>query len=295
MATYDNTDGGGDWFEQDAPPANWWEGPPPQGFTGPWPPALPPGGSYGPNMGQIVYAGPTPIEDTPGYTPPTDTTTSPNYHPENFAPPAPAPVTGGGGGGYRGPAATTNTGMPTSGYGSAPAPYASDPNAPVFTPLPTYVAPTWEGGDFVNPSQSDLENSVGYQSRLNDRLQGQARRYAAGGTILNGGTVKALDRSAQDYATGEYQQLRSNSLDAYRQRYSQFQDKAGMDFSARTLNANENQNTYQNRATAYLQGNNRTLSDYLTNLTAKRNAELDYWSRLQDVNQTGAGAAGGSR
>jgi hypothetical protein len=68
-----------------------------------------------------------------------------------------------------------------------------------------------------------------------------------------------------------------------------------MDLNARTVNANDSQQSYQNRATRYLQTNNRTLSDYLTNLTARRNSELDYWSRLSDVNGTGSNLAGGSR
>lgn len=185
-------------------------------------------------------------------------------------------------------------GVPTSGFGAAPTPYASDPNAPQYEPLPTYVPPTWTGGDFQNPTEQDLYNSPGYQARLDQRLKGQARQFASQGTVLNGGTLKALDRSAQDYATGEYQTLRNNSFEAYKQRYSQFTDAAGMDLGARTLNANQNQNTFANRTATYNQGNARTLSDYITNVTNNRNAELDYWNRLNDVNNTGANLAGGS-
>jgi hypothetical protein len=79
------------------------------------------------------------------------------------------------------------------------------------------------------------------------------------------------------------------------QKYKQFTDAAGMDINARTVNANENQNTFANRLNLYTGNNARTLSDYLTNVTTKRNAELDYWNRLQDLNQTGASLAGGSR
>ena len=79
------------------------------------------------------------------------------------------------------------------------------------------------------------------------------------------------------------------------QKYKQFTDAAGMDLNARTINANENQNTFANRTQTYQAGNNRTLSDYITNLTGKRNSELDYWNRLHDVNQTGLSAATNSR
>jgi hypothetical protein len=161
--------------------------------------------------------------------------------------------------------------------------------------MPTYVPPTWTGGDFVNPTEADLHAMPGYQSQLDAGLQARERSAAAQGTVLSGGTQKALTRYGTDYANTNYQTLRNNTLDAYRQRYSQFTDKAGMDLQARTLNANENQNTFQNNTNRYLSGNSRTLTDFLTNLTAKRNAENDYWAHLNDLNGTGANLAGGSR
>jgi hypothetical protein len=213
------------------------------------------------------------------------TATNPAQQP-TAAPDAPTPGASGGGGG--------GGGQPTGGFGGQPPPYQSDPNAPDYQPLAPYVPPTWTGGDYVAPTEADLLASPGYGARMDRLLTGKARQYAAQGTILNGGTQVALNRSAQDYATGEYQTLRANTMEAYRQRYSQFQDTAGMSLAARTLNGNENQNNFMNRTSRYLQGNQRTLSDYLTNLTARRNWENDYWSRLNDLNQTGAGAAGGS-
>jgi hypothetical protein len=196
---------------------------------------------------------------------------------------------GGGGGGTAAP-----IGLPSSGFGAAPPPYHSNPDAPQYQPLPDYHAPTWTGGDFVNPTLDDLHNAPGYQARLDRLMTTRERAAAAQGTILNGGTLVALDRAGQDYAANEYQTLRSNALEAYKQRYSQFQDAAGMDLNARTINANQNQQTFANRTGTYNTDNARTLSDYLTNVTAQRNAELDYWQRLNDVNNTGAGLAGGS-
>jgi hypothetical protein len=186
-------------------------------------------------------------------------------------------------------------GVPTSGFGAAPPPYVSNPNAPVYQPLDTYRPPTWTGGDFVNPTIEDLYNSPGYGARLDSRMKAAGRQFAAQGTILNGGTLKALDRTGQDYATGEYQTLRGNAMEAYKQKYSQFTDAAGMDLTARTVNANQNQNTFANNLSTYNAGNARTLSDYLTNATTTRNSELDYWNRLKDVNDTGANLAVGSR
>jgi HPt (histidine-containing phosphotransfer) domain-containing protein len=244
-----------DWWTANAPPLT--PGPP---ITGP--------GWNGPT---VEYPGFTNIVKNPTGVPPTTIEQPPPG-------PGPAPM-----------------GVPTSGFGAAPTPYASDPNAPTYTPLPTYTAPTWQGGDYKNPTEADLLASPGYQARLDASLQARNRSAAAQGTVLNGGTLKALDRTAQDYATNEYQTLRNNTYDAYVQKYKQFTDSAGMDLNARTVNANENQNTFANRTGSYLQGNARTLSDYLTNLTATRNSELDYWNRLQDVSGTGATLAGNSR
>lgn len=201
---------------------------------------------------------------------------------------------GGGGGATAAPGWSAPAGPPSSGFGAAPPTYQSDANAPQFQPLPEYRAPTWTGGDFVNPSEEDLKNSPGYQARLDQLIKTNTRRAAAQGTVLNGGTLQALDRAGQDYASNEYQTFRNNALDAYKQKYSQFTDAAGMDLNARTINANQNQATFANRTQTYNTGNARTLSDYLTNVTAQRNAELDYWNRLNDVNQTGAQLAGSS-
>jgi hypothetical protein len=187
------------------------------------------------------------------------------------------------------------SGLDAASFGSTPAPYQSDPNAPVYEPLAPYERPKWTGGDYVAPTEAELLASPGYASRLNRTMKVAGRQYAAQGTILNGGTLEALDRRAQDYASNEYQNLRANTFDAYKQRYSQFSDDAGRDLASRSLAVNENQNTFQNRTNTYLSNNSRTLSDYLTNLTAKRNSELDYWNRLNDLNGTGASLAGGSR
>lgn len=186
-------------------------------------------------------------------------------------------------------------GLDAANFGSTPAPYVSDPNAPVYDPLPAYERPHWTGGDYVPPTQAELEASPGYQSRLGRLIKGAGRQYAAQGTILNGNTIDALDRRAQDYASGEYQNLRANTFEAYKQRYSQFSDDAGRDLASRSLAEQSNQNTFQNRTNTYLSNNSRTLTDYLTNLTAKRNSELDYWNRLNDLNGTGSQLAAGSR
>lgn len=143
-------------------------------------------------------------------------------------------------------------------FGAPPNPYTSNP---------------WAGGPaptFRPATGADLTTDPGYQFRLQQGTQALDRGFAAGGTLLNGGTAKALARYNQDYASTEL---------------GKANDRALQTFGA------ENQN-YQTRYGQYLGENARTLSDWLQNLTAKRNAENDYWSRLSGVSDRGYGAAG---
>ena len=73
-------------------------------------------------------------------------------------------------------------------------------------------------GPFQAPTELTMANDPGFQARLKmgtDALQASA---AAKGSILSGGTLKALDRYAQDYASNEYGNV-------YGRAYGQFSDK----------------------------------------------------------------------
>lgn len=231
-----------DWFAANAPATgNWWEGPPPAGFTGTWPPPLPTGASYGPNLGQIIMPTDATGAPTTPYTPGLITGAVAPAAAPTVTPTATPPATGGGG---------AIAGMPTTGFGAAPDPYRSAP---------------WTGGDFVEPTLDQVKAMPGYQARLDAGLLARQRSAAAQGTILNGGTQKALERYGQDYATGEVQTARGNAYQDYLTRYGQAQD-----------------------------ANARTLGEYTVNTATKRAAEQDYWSRLQTLYGGGQAAATGS-
>src|SRR5882672_7177708 len=122
-------------------PVPWWEGPPPAGFTGQWPPPLPPGGQYGTAPGSIIYPGGS---GTPG---PTTGGPSPNYDPGAYGnptptPPPPTPLPTGGGG-TPAPAPPPIIKGPVDQYGPAPTPAPSPnlpnvPNVPAFAPPPAF-------------------------------------------------------------------------------------------------------------------------------------------------------------
>ena len=58
----------------------------------------------------------------------------------------------------------------------------------------------------ATPSRTtyDFETSPGYQFRLNEGLKGIERFAAAKGMLNSGATLKAMNKFAQDYASGEY-------------------------------------------------------------------------------------------
>ena len=61
----------------------------------------------------------------------------------------------------------------------------------------------------------DLQNEPGYQARYQMGLQGLERGAAAQGSILSGGTQKALARYGQDYASNEYSNAYNRALQTY--------------------------------------------------------------------------------
>src|SRR5213075_402609 len=68
---------------------------------------------------------------------------------------------------------------------------------------------------FAAPSMQDLQNEPGYQARYHMGLQGLERGAAAQGSILSGGTQKALARYGQDYASNEYSNAYNRALQTY--------------------------------------------------------------------------------
>ena len=77
------------------------------------------------------------------------------------------------------------------------------------------------GGGAGGDQLAALQRAPGYQFRLGESLKALERSAANRGTLLTGGTLKALSRFAQDYASNEYDK-----------RAQQLQGVAGMGYNA---------------------------------------------------------------
>lgn len=157
---------------------------------------------------------------------------------------------------------------------------------------PTYTAPTWQGGPpptaptlatYTAPTQAQLEASPGYQSRMAAGQQVVESSAAAKGSILNGGTQKALANYGQDYASNEYNNLVGQTQSGIALNNNATQTSFGNAFS-----------NYQARYGQFTDAANRGATAFNTNVTNKRNADTDYWTRLNDLYSTGASLAGSS-
>lgn len=70
-------------------------------------------------------------------------------------------------------------------------------------------------GTFTAPSGLDMSNDPGYLARMKigtDAIQGAA---AAKGSVLSGGTLKALERYGQDFGSNEYGNVYGRALTGY--------------------------------------------------------------------------------
>jgi hypothetical protein len=128
---------------------------------------------------------------------------------------------------------------------------------------------------FTAPTQADLQNSPGFQSRLALDQQARERSAASRGSVLSGGTQLELGRAAQDYASNEYNNLFGQSLAGRGQNVNEYQNSVGNALGTRQQNvAEQGQQFNQGLAT---QGQN--FGQYATQ------AGLDLGARQQNFNE----------
>lgn len=84
---------------------------------------------------------------------------------------------------------------------------------------------------FQAPTAATEQNDPGYQFRLQQGEQALQRAAAAKGGIYSGGTLKALSRYGQDYASNEYGNVYNRALQQYQMGYNQFQNNQANEYN----------------------------------------------------------------
>jgi hypothetical protein len=92
---------------------------------------------------------------------------------------------------------------------------SSAPNASGGTATGGYGSLLTPYQDFSAPTGLTMENDPGYQARLKLGTDVLEHSAAARGNVLTGGTAKALDTYAQDYASNEYGNVYNRALSGY--------------------------------------------------------------------------------
>lgn len=160
------------------------------------------------------------------------------------------------------------------------------------TPPQPWQVPTWQGGpppdaaplaQYHLPTQAELEATPGYQARMAMGEQAIQRSAAAQGNLQSGGTLKALARYGQDYASNEYANL-----------VGQGQSTTSLNNSS-TQTGNQNAfQIYMARYGQFADAANLSLTGYNTNVNTQRNSQNDWFTHLNDLYQTGANTANNS-
>jgi hypothetical protein len=94
---------------------------------------------------------------------------------------------------------------------------------------------------FTAPTGLDMQNDPGYMERLKLGTDALQKSAAARGSVLTGGTAKALDSYAQDYASNEYGNVYGRALQGYQTNANNFYTNQGNQFNRLSALANSGQ------------------------------------------------------
>lgn len=139
------------------------------------------------------------------------------------------------------------------------------------------------GQGFTAPTGLTEQNDPGYQARLQlgtDTLQKSA---AARGSVLTGGTAKALDSYAQDYASNEYGNVYNRALNSYQTNYNDYNTNQSNQYNKLASLAGAGQATAANTAQQGQAAANNTSQIDLTGGA----------QQAQQINNAGAATASG--
>lgn len=135
-------------------------------------------------------------------------------------------------------------------------------------------AGTQPGGEFDNTKYDPstiLQDDPGYQFRMDQGNQALERSAAARGGLLNGGTLKALDRYNSDYASGEYASAYSRYNDNITTRFNRLSSIAGTGQTATQATDTAGQNAGNNISANQIGVGNANAANYIAQGNAVNN------------------------
>jgi len=138
-------------------------------------------------------------------------------------------------------------------------------------------------GTFTAPSGLDMQNDPGYQARLKLGTDALQKSAAARGSVLTGGTAKALDSYAQDYASNEYNNVYNRALTDYTTKYNAYNTDQANQYNRLASLAGVGQQAANQLATSGQNATNNITSNILG--TASQVG--------QQINNAGAATASG--
>lgn len=181
----------------------WWENPAPAGWTGPWPPPLEEGDTYGPEVGQVNY---TPEHAQARYGILTKPTSNPN------------PTNG-----------------PTGGPGpGGPTAFNERWSRPFVPPTPGPGLPDTPQFHFTAPTYDEAVSEPGYDFARREGERGLQQSAAARGLLNSGGTLRDIYSWGNNFAATHYG-------DVYGRKYQLAQDEFSPQMTAYTTRAAANQ------------------------------------------------------
>lgn len=139
------------------------------------------------------------------------------------------------------------------------------------------------GQQFQAPTGLDMQNDPGYMERLKLGTDALQKSAAARGSVLTGGTAKALDTYAQDYASNEYGNVYNRALQSYDTNYNAFNNNQTNQFNRLAALSGVGQQTATNLA-----GQGQAASNNVTN-----NLLTSAQQQAQQINNAGAATASG--
>lgn len=188
------------------------------------------------------------------------------------------------------PVQATNTG--TSLYPQTP---SSDPGnlADPYRPLalPGDLANQYVAPQFVAPTADQMANEPGYQTRMQAGQDVLQRSAAARGSVLSGGSQKALARYGQEYGANEYNNVYNRAANTFgvntaaglagrQQNFGEYNTNVGNNLAARQQNFGE----YNTGVGNDLAARQQNFGEYTTG------ANLDLAARQQGFGEYTTGA-----